>query len=39
MAQAMNKKDPAFVEAVNKALGELKEDGSLDMLEKKWLSE
>lgn len=39
MALAMNKKDPAFVEAVNKALGELKEDGSLDMLEKKWLSE
>ncbi len=39
MALAMNKEDTRFVEAVNNALRELKEDGSLEMVEKKWFSE
>lgn len=39
MALAMNKQDKLFVEAVNIALRELKDEGALEMLEKKWLSE
>lgn len=39
MALAMNKEDAEFVEAVDSALGELMADGSLEMLENKWLSD
>jgi len=39
MALAMNKKDPEFVSAVNKALEELNDAGELNKLEDKWLSD
>jgi polar amino acid transport system substrate-binding protein len=32
-------KDSPLTECVNKALGELRDDGTLDELQKKWLSE
>ena len=39
MALALRKDDPQFLEAVNKALDELKESGTLAELEKKWMEE
>ncbi|MBN1333682.1 MAG: transporter substrate-binding domain-containing protein [Synergistales bacterium] len=39
MGFALRRDDPEFLEAVNRAIGELRKEGILEMLEQKWLED